>query len=122
MEQNNYGHVTVATGSPNEREIAITDFVQAVFSDNRIVSISTLENDEGYILAVENIKSSGREATASMWLTEESFMGLTGTAILFWNCKGTDLEKMIEKATIDKKIKYRASDNLKGFPHGNQQD
>lgn len=120
MSNNDYGYATIAAGSPSERKIAIIDFIQAVFLDNRVVSISSLENNEGYILAVENVKSSGREPMASMWLSEESFMGLFGAAVIFWNCKGVDLEKMMEKSAVNNEVKYRISDNLKDFQNADK--
>jgi len=110
-----YGKVTVGVGSLEQKEINIIDFVQASFKDNRLITISTLENDEGYLLSIENPQSSGRNLTQNMWLSKESFMGLITTSFIFWNCKNVDLEKLLQMSVADNDVDYRISDNLQQF-------
>jgi len=110
-----YGTVTVGAGTSQQKEIGIVDFVQASFKDNRLITVSTLENDEGYLLTIENPNSSGRNPTQSMWLSKESFMGLVTTSFIFWNCKNENLESLLQNSVIDKDVDYRISGNLQHF-------
>ena len=109
-EEHDYGTATVGHGTPFEKQIKVQDWVQARFNNNRLVSISTLVNNEGYILMVENPESSGR-TSQKMWLSEESFAATIATSHIFFECKKLDLVKLTDNAS-NGKIEYNFSKNL----------
>lgn len=105
-ETKTYGTVRTSLGE----EINIIDFVITEFVDGRHISISTLENNKGFILNVENPPSSGR-TNQKMWLSEESFYGLYSTYAVYSQCKGVNLIDKLERAAPNN-INYSFSDNL----------
>ena len=121
MEEKDYGEATVrdfgcATvgfGTPFERKIKVIDCVQSRFKDNRVITVATLENNEGYILSVENLPSSGRATTQQMWLSEESLTGLMGAVHIFWKQKKMDVLELMKNCVIENEVHYSFSDNLK---------
>ena len=107
-----YGKITVGFGNPKfQRELNLVDFVQAYFKDNRIISISEIE-DGSFICAVENPPSTDRNPQSTIWLSKESFIGLLTTAIIYFQVKDEDLSKMLEDVVINNEINYTFSDNL----------
>lgn len=108
------GKVTIGYGSDEQKELEILDFVQAEYISNRLISISQLE-DETFILSVENPKSSGRNEQSIMRLSEESFMGLVSTCMLYLSAKEYDIQELLSKSVRDNKVEYCFSDNLKGL-------
>jgi len=110
----NYGKITVGIGS-DPRDINIESFVQADFKDHRLISVSELENNEGFILCVENPESTGRHKQQTMWLSRESFIGLINTAHLFWMSKNEDMQKLLLESLDSKEVRYTASNNLEKF-------
>lgn len=107
------GTVTVGAGTPGQREIGILDFVQCFFKENRVITVGTLE-DGSMILGVENLKSSGRAAQATMWLSPESVIGLVATISIYWNQKGLNVEQMLQSSLDrDDLIDFRFSENIK---------
>jgi hypothetical protein len=109
-----YGKITVGFGTSEQRELRIVDFIQAHFKDNRIISVSQVE-DGTLIGAVENPPSTGRNTQSTIWLSKESFIGLLSTAILYFNVKGEDMQKLLEESIQGKEVDYSFSDNLKGI-------
>ena len=109
--KNMYGKITVGYGTSEQRELEIIDFVQANFKDNRVVSISQIE-DGSLIGAVENPPSSGRCPQTSIWLSKESFIGLISTAMIYFNIKGEDMQKLLEESIKGNEVNYSFSDNL----------
>jgi len=97
MENNSIGKVTVGYGTPEQREIEIKAFLQANFIDNRLISVSETENDEGFILLVENPKSSGRQGENKMWLSRDSFIGLLTVINLYTLKYNIDPAKELEE-------------------------
>jgi hypothetical protein len=116
--EKDYGKITIGYGTALAKELKIVDYIKCVFRDDRFMHVSKIE-DGTYCLAVENLKSSGREPQQTMRLSEESFAGLIATAMLYIQTKGLDVNKMIEEATKDgKKIHYSVSENLENLiPH-----
>lgn len=114
-EKKTYGKAVIAAETSERREVDVIDFVQASYTGNRVITVSSLDNDEGYILSVENVASSGRNPNSQMFLSKESFIGLMSTSILYWGCKGIDMADLIKEATQGKSINYNFSDNLKSI-------
>ena len=110
-EKKDYGNITVGYGTREQREIKIVNYLQANYIDNRLVSVSELE-DGSYILAIENPKSTGRTVQETMWLSKESFIALINTSMFYFMAKNEDLMKLIKESTDGDKIDYRFSDNL----------
>ncbi len=108
-----YGKITVGVGTNEQRELQIVDFVQAHFKDNRIISVSQIE-DGTLVGVVENPPSTGRNTQASIWLSKESFIGLLSTAMLYFNVKGEDIQKLLEESIQGNEVDYSFSDNLNG--------
>jgi hypothetical protein len=44
------GKVTVGFRTSQQKEIEIVDFLQAKFKDNRLITVSSLENDKGIVI------------------------------------------------------------------------
>jgi len=63
---------------------------------------------------VENPPSTGRNTQASIWLSKESFIGLLSTAMLYFNIKGEDIQKLLEESIQGNEVDYSFSDNLNG--------
>lgn len=108
-----YGKITVGVGTNGQRELQVVDFVQAHFKDNRIISVSQIE-DGTFVGVVENPPSTGRNPQASIWLSKESFIGLLSTAMLYFNVKGEDMQKLLEESIQGNEVDYSFSDNLNG--------
>ncbi len=113
-----YGKIITGDGS----QLSISDYVQANYKDNRVISVGTLE-DGSYVLSVENPESSGRATKNQMWLSKESMIGLVGTIMLHMDAKGINMEELLRDSVnpSSKTIQYSMSDNLKR-PFDKQQD
>ena len=110
-KKENYGHATVGVGNPNQREIAIEDYVSAFFLESRTITICTLENDEGIVILVENPVTSGR-STQQIWLSEGSFAGLFAAINLYCKVKNINPEELLKSSSPDGEIRYSYSGNL----------
>lgn len=106
-----YGKITVGVGTSQQTDLEMVDFVQAKFKDNRIITVSEIE-DGSLIGVVENVRSSGRASEASIWLSKESFIGLISTAMLYFNIKGEDMQELLKQSLDEEDVKYTFSDNL----------
>lgn len=49
---------------------------------------------------------------SSIWLSRESFIGLLSTAMLYFNVKGEDMQKLLEESIENNEIDYTFSNNL----------
>ena len=108
----NNGKITVGYGTSEQKELSIINFLQARFKDNRLISISEIE-DGTFVGSVQNPPSTGRNPQSVIWLSKDSLIGLVSTAILYFNIKGEDLHSLIQEATLNEDINYNFSDNLK---------
>ena len=105
------GKVTVGAGTPKERELEITDFMQSGFKDNRLITIAELE-DGSYMFGVENPPSTGRGAQSMLLLTKESLIALVSTAVLYYNSKGWNTQEILRAAMDKDLIDISCSENL----------
>ncbi len=110
-KKENYGYATVGIGSPEQRKIAIEDYVSAFFCESRTITICTLEKDEGITIQVENPVTSGR-STQQIWLSEGSFAGLFAAINLYCKVKNISPEKLLKSSSPDGEIHYSFSGNL----------
>jgi hypothetical protein len=110
-KKENYGTMSIGYGSSKQQEIALLDYVRADFVDHRLVSIMTAE-DDSIILAVENPATTGRAPQNLMRLSQESFVGLITTSLLYLSAKGLDLGVLAEQVVKNQQIVYQYSDNL----------
>ena len=108
----NNGKITLGYGTSEQKELSIINFLQARFKDNRLISISEIE-DGTFVGSVQNPPSTGRNPQSVIWLSKDSLIGLVSTAILYFNIKGEDLHSLIQEATLNEDINYNFSDNLK---------
>jgi hypothetical protein len=107
-----YGKITVGYGTREQRELEVIDYLRASFLDNRLISISTIE-DGSIVAVVENPPSTCRASQSSIWLSKESFIGIIGAAFLYFSAKNEDLGKLLKDVTINNDIQYSFSENLK---------
>ena len=105
------GKITIGVGSSMQRDLEVTDFIQTVFPDNRIISVADIE-DGTIMCSVENPESTGRAPKQSMWLSKESFAGLISLGILYYSRKGIDLKEEIEDMLKAKEFQFRATDGF----------
>lgn len=110
------GKITVGFGTPEQREIEIANWVQASFKDNRLATVAEAENNEGFLLSVENPPSSGRYIQNKMWLSKESFVSLVTASMLYFQCKGEDFGALLQESLDSKDIHYRFSNGLMPIP------
>lgn len=111
-QKESLGTISVGVGSHEQREVEILNIMQASFKDKRVVSIMQIEENDTYVLSVENYLSSGRAPQSTIWLTEESFIGLLITSMAYLAKKGVDLDKIIKEAAQGDEITYSCSLNL----------
>ena len=110
-ETKDYGKVTTGYGTAEQKEISVTEFVQATYNDNRKITVSKLEDDTLF-LTVENPKDSGREAKSMLRLSKDSFIGLLTTCLMYSNSVGLDLKEALETQMGDDRVGYSHSDNI----------
>ena len=110
--ESTYGAITVGTGTLNEHKIEIVDFIQAKYKDNRLVSMSQLE-DKSFVVAVENPESSGRNTQATIWLSKESVIAMLSTCMMYFTAKEENINELLKESTEGNLINYSFSDNLK---------
>jgi hypothetical protein len=110
-KEHKYGTVTVGTGGPQQQDLEVINFVQSKYTDNRLISISELE-DNTFMLVVENPASTGRATQSAMRLSKESFMALIAGSFLYFTCKGENMSQMMEDLATNGLIDYSFSDNL----------
>lgn len=108
-----YGTITVATGTAQQRELKIINTVQAQFKDHRLVTVAEIE-DGSYLVSVENPESTGR-SSQKMWVSKESLIAAFGALTIYSNCKGWDLIEEYKACCVANNIGYHFSDNLKPF-------
>lgn len=100
------GKVTLTDADSGEvmKELAITDMVRSVFKDHRMCTIARTEENT-FVLAIENPKSTGRNTLNQMHLTEESLLALTNSIFLYYMHNGIDINQkmkdLIDSDTID---------------------
>lgn len=109
------GEITVGVGSAVSEKIAIKDYVQTIHKDNRVISVSELVDDRGYILVVENPPSTGRSNQQQMWLSKESFIGIVTTSMMYLEMAGEDLINLAEQSVTGDTLSYKKSEGLKHF-------
>ena len=112
MEEEKIGHLTVGVGTGQEREIQIVNRLSAVYADDRIISVSKLEGEEGYLIAVENSDSSGRIQQSPMWLSEISLKGLMSTINFYSIAAKFDMKQDIENIVGSDKFNYLVQGDL----------
>jgi len=106
-----YGKITVGAGTSERRDIEITDFIQVSLKDNRLISVSQLE-DGSIVAPVENPPSSGRSPQSNIWLSKESFVGLLAVAGMYFEVKGDNLFEMMSDVVRGDEVHFSYSDNL----------
>lgn len=110
MENNEYGSIKILG---TDKEIPIKNWVKALFTDNRVISI--LEIDGGdFIIDVQNPEHSERAKQVNMRLSKESFIGLFSALAIYYRCKGYNEKDLIESCK-EQGIEYYFSGNLKTF-------
>jgi hypothetical protein len=109
--QKSYGKITVGVGSENQRDLNIVEFLQSRYTDNRLITVSRIE-DGTYSLTVENPESSGRGTLSQMWLSEQSVVGLISTLMHYFNVKDMNLHELLNNSINNNSVDYRISDNL----------
>lgn len=110
-EKNKYGTVTVAAGTRDAHDLAVTDHLRATYADHRLISIVGVEGGS-VIVSVENPASTGRNTKNQMWLSPESLSGILTTALLYFSAKGVNIMEMATKTAKDDTISYSMTDNL----------
>lgn len=101
-------------GTREEHEIPIEEFIQAEFLDHRVVSVQRL-SDDSYVIAVENLPSSGRAGQQTMRLSKESMTAVVTTILMFLQMKGERIDDLLREAVSGNNIQYRFSENLDPF-------
>lgn len=110
-DETNYGTVEVRGDGQPTKVLRVVDYLQADYADHRLISFAGLE-DESVLVSVENPPSSGRSTQPPMCLSQESFVGLVTTGLMYMSAKGMDMEAVMKKAAGEK-ISFRNTPNLK---------
>lgn len=112
-ELKSYGKITVGARSPEQTEIDVIEFLQAEYKENRLITISVLNDDVKSIVAtVENPTSTGRSPQSNIWLSPESMFGLMSTYFLFLTMQGVDVDAMLKKSISKDFVDLSFSDGL----------
>lgn len=107
------GHATLGYGTDKQREVPFDNYMQFEFADHRLITISELEKNQGFIAVVENPESTGRSAQEKMFLSEISLKGLVCSAMMYFASKGVNWEEEV-KTLLDKDmVDYRFGGNIK---------
>lgn len=107
----NKGKAIIGYGTSQEHQLEIVDFVQANFADNRLVSVTELE-DGTFTMTIENPPSSGRAIHQSIRLGKESFAAILFTAHLYLAGKGMRIEQILESVVVKEEIQYSYSSGI----------
>ncbi|WP_216726121.1 hypothetical protein [Hymenobacter siberiensis] len=102
-----YGEIV----KPNGEKLQIIDYLQADYVDNRVISVSTIENGS-VLLAVENPASTGRNTRNQMWLSAESAFGLLNAMHMYYLAKGVNMEDAVRACAKSDQVTYRKTPNL----------
>lgn len=105
--ENGYIEVDNASG---KTQIEIVDYIQSYFVGGRTITVAKLE-DNTYGLAVENPKSSGRALQSSLRLTEESFIALLSSCMLYFHHNNIDVVEKINSLINNEALNYSYSKN-----------
>lgn len=112
-EKKTYGKLTIGVGTHLQRDTEIVDYLKASFKDSRFIMIGEV-SEGGHLLMVENLPSTGRQPQQTMWLSEESLMGIVTTTFLYFNAKGIDMKELLNMAVPrEGLIDYTFSPNLR---------
>ena len=106
------GYATIGCGSPDERKIAIDDYVSGFFVEGRTITICTLENNEGITVQILNPPTSGR-TTQQMWVSEKSLAGLFAALSLYYQKKNIPIEEILSSAVDGGELYYTFAPNKK---------
>jgi len=108
------GSITVGYGTKDCREVEVKNYMQFEFADSRAISISELVNDEGYVLCVENLKSTGRADQSIMWLSEISFKALVASSQFYLASRNGEItpESIDDMIGGKKFLGYRFGGNI----------
>lgn len=107
-------YAVVGYGTPEERKVEMTEFLQVDFEDGRTVHVCKTELD-GVMVSVLNSKESGRTPYQSIWLSDDSLTSMIDTICLYFIGKGIKLDDMIGKR-FESIIGMNHSDNIKIEP------
>lgn len=77
------GTITLGCDSEKPRTIELTDIVRSTFKDNRVVTVAR-DEENGFLLSVENMPDTGRNPKVEMYLSEGSFVALFLTMTIFF--------------------------------------
>lgn len=105
------GKAKVGAGTQQEKEMEIMDFVQAIFKDDRKVSIAKLE-DGSMIISVDNPVSSGRCPSSDICLSEESVMAVMNTVLIYFLSKGRNIKELVRNSLSSGDIEIKYSYNI----------
>ena len=93
-----------------KKQLAIVDYIQSAFVGGRIVTVAKLE-DNTYVLSVENTVSSGRALQSQMRLTEESFLALISSCMLYFHHNDIDLKEKLQSIMTSEALNYTYTKN-----------
>ncbi len=93
------GTITLGVGTDEARTIELTDIVRCEFKDHRLVSV-VRDEENGFLLSVENAGSTGRHPDSKMYLTEGSMIGILLTLHTFLQKTGMNIEEKMKEYSI----------------------
>jgi hypothetical protein len=86
------GFATVGLGTNNERKINIKSLSVVIIPDKKCIRFVTLENNEGYILALDNLINP--ETSFQNWIGEETLACILSSIFLSQHNKVFDIDSL----------------------------
>lgn len=89
------GFATVGIGTELERRIKIENISAVIIPDKKIIRFVTLENNEGYILSLDNLINP--ETSFQNWIGEETLGCIISSIFLSQHNKVIDIDSLFLK-------------------------
>lgn len=105
-----YGKINIGSGTPLEKEIEISNYIQSEYDDGKLITVSET-NDEYFFISIENKKDTG-QVPIGIYLNKQDFTRLIIASNIYWGCKEEDIEGYMQKIIEEGNIKFSCSDNL----------
>jgi hypothetical protein len=93
------GFATVGIGTKFERKIKIENISAVIIPEKKIIRFVTLENNEGYILALDNLINP--ETSFQNWIGEETLGCIISSIFLSQHNKVLDIDSLFLKLPND---------------------
>lgn len=103
-------------GTMERREVK--NFLRSTFKDHRLISVVEVDQEEEntFIISVENPESTGRATVSNIHLSKQSFSAVIAACMLFQMGKEVDLDKELRESVQGEAVEFSFGGNeMKGL-------